>query len=107
MFDENLAARLVSLLDDVFPGSAHVGELGLLGASDQEIWQEAGKAGLAIVTKNEDFHRLSVLNGPPPKVIWIGLGNCSTEDVKRLLRDRRSEIEAFMAHEEAAFLALL
>ena len=24
--------------------------------------------------KDEDFHRLTVLHGPPPKVIWIRLG---------------------------------
>jgi hypothetical protein len=34
------------------------------------------------------------------------LGNCSTDDVIRLLRVRREEIEGFVAHEEAAFLAL-
>ena len=49
---------------------------------------------------------LSVLHGPPPKMIWIRLGNCSTDDVIRLLRVRRDEIEAFVVHEEAAFLAL-
>ena len=41
------------------------------------------------MTKDEDFHRLSVLHGPPPKVIWIRLGNCSTDEVIRLLRRRR------------------
>jgi predicted nuclease of predicted toxin-antitoxin system len=39
-------------------------------------------------------------------VIWIRLGNCSTDDVIRLPRVRRVEIEAFVAHGEAAFLAL-
>src|SRR2546422_6085470 len=34
--------------------------------------------GLVIVTKDENFHRLSVLLGPPPKVMWVRLGNCST-----------------------------
>jgi len=59
-----------------------------------------------IVTKDEDFHRLSVLHGPPPKVIWIRLGNCSTDDVIRLLRMRHDEVEGFVEHEEASFLAL-
>jgi predicted nuclease of predicted toxin-antitoxin system len=59
-----------------------------------------------IVTKDEDFHRLSVLHGPPPKVVWVRSGNCSTDDVIRLLRSHRDDIERFVAHEEAAFLAL-
>lgn len=106
LFDENLAARLVQELVDVYPGSVHVGDVGLLGASDRAIWQHAQENDLVIVTKDEDFHRLSIFYGPPPKVIWIGLGNCSTEDVIRLLCDRRSAIEDFLAHGEAAFLAL-
>ena len=106
LFDENLAARLVAALVDLYPGSIHVGEVGLAPAPDRAIWAHAQDRRLVIVSKDEDFHRLSVLHGPPPKVIWIRLGNCSTNDVIRLLRLRRDEIEAFVAHEEAAFLAL-
>jgi predicted nuclease of predicted toxin-antitoxin system len=73
---------------------------------DRAIWAYARDHGLVIVTRDEDFHRLSVLHGPPPKVIWVRVGNCSTDDVIRLLRVRREEIEGFLAHEEAAFLAL-
>ena len=78
----------------------------MIGAADRAIWARAQEEGLAIVTKDEDFHRLSILHGPPPKVIWIRLGNCSTEDIIRLLRWRRVEIANFLEHEEAAFLAL-
>ena len=47
-----------------------------------------------------------MLRGPPPKVIWVRLGNCTTADVARLLRFRHQQIEAFVAHPDAAFLAL-
>jgi predicted nuclease of predicted toxin-antitoxin system len=90
----------------VYPGSLHVGDVGLALVSDHAIWAHARDRGLVIVTKDEDFHRLSVLHGPPPKVIWIRLGNCSTDDVIRLLRMRRDEVDMFVTHEEAAFLAL-
>lgn len=90
----------------MFPGSAHVGELGLTGAPDSAIWDYARQQELAIVTKDEDFHRLGVLYGPPPKVIWVRLGNCSTDQIINLLRYRYGEIAAFMADEDAAFLAL-
>ncbi len=59
-----------------------------------------------IVTEDEDFQRLSVLFGPPPKVIWIRLENCSTATVARLLRERHTEVTGFLADGEAAFLAL-
>jgi predicted nuclease of predicted toxin-antitoxin system len=75
LFDENLAARLVAALADIYPDSVHVGAVGLLGASDFAIWQHARENGLVLVSKDEDFHRLSVLFGPPPNVIWLRLGN--------------------------------
>ena len=106
LFDENLAARLARDLADVYPESAHVSALGLGGASDRAIWTRAAADGFVLVTKDEDFHRLSVLLGPPPKVIWIRLGNCTTEDVARLLRFRAEDVMAFVDHEEAAFLEL-
>lgn len=106
LFDENLAARLVRDLADIYPESAHVSGLDLGGASDRVIWTRAAEDGFVLVTKDEDFHRLSVLIGPPPKVIWIRLGNCATEDVARLLRFRAEEVTTFVEHEDAAFLEL-
>lgn len=58
LFDENLSARLAADLRDVYPDSLHVATIGLAGAN-----------GLVLVTRDEDFHRLSVLYGPPPKVV--------------------------------------
>jgi predicted nuclease of predicted toxin-antitoxin system len=106
IFDENLSARLVRDLADLCPGSIHVGAVDLLGASDLALWEHAQQQDLVIVTKDEDFHRFSTLYGPPPQIIWIRIGNCSTDDVARLLRSQWSEIEDFFADDEAAFLAL-
>ena len=89
LFDENLSSRLVAAVGDIYADSAHVADLGLLGAPDRDVWAQAPAAGFVLVTKDEDFHRLSVLLGPPPKVIWIRLGNCATADVARLLRSSR------------------
>lgn len=96
LFDENLSTRLPEQLADVYPGSLHVVKLGLGGAADTAVWERAMAAGLVLVTKDEDFHRLSVLRGPPPKVIWIRLGNCGTRDIVRLLRLRRDEVADFV-----------
>jgi predicted nuclease of predicted toxin-antitoxin system len=101
-----LAPRLAASLADLYPGSSHLGHVGLEGASDLSIWSYAGANGFLLTTKDEDFHRLSVLRGFPPKVVWIRLGNCSTADVAALLRTRFAGVVAFAAHEEAAFIAL-
>jgi predicted nuclease of predicted toxin-antitoxin system len=42
------------------------------------LFDENLAARLVLVSEDQDFHRYSVLFGPPPKVIWIGLGNCPT-----------------------------
>ena len=58
------------------------------------------------VTKDEDFHRLSVLRGAPPKVVWIRLGNCRTLDIADLLRGHHESVRCFAEQEEASFQIL-
>ena len=67
--------------------------LGLEGAADDVVWQRAINLGCVLITKDEDFHRRSVLKGAPPKVVWLRVGNCTTEDVERLLRTYWSRLE--------------
>lgn len=59
------------------------------------VWEQAAAGGFVLVTKDQDFQRLSVLRGAPPKVIWIRLGNCTTADIVRVLRFRRARVAAF------------
>lgn len=106
LFDENLSTALTEELADLYPGSSHILAVGLGGASDAVIWTRALVDGFVLVTKDEDFQRLSVLRGSPPKVIWIRLGNCATADVVRLLRFRRDQVASFVESEAADFLAL-
>ena len=106
LFDENVSPRLVAALSEEFPGSVHVRDIGLARASDTAIWTYARDHGLTILSKDSDFHQASFLRGSPPKVIWIRRGNCSTADIEALLRSNRTEILAFEADEEAAFLTL-
>ena len=106
LFDENLGPRLVMRLAGVYPESAHLRDVGLEGASDAAIWTYAAEQEFVLVTKDEDFHRLSVFRGFPPKVIWIRLGNCTTAEVAELLAGQRSAVVEFVSHPELAFLAL-
>ena len=46
------------------------------------------------------------LHGPPPKVVWIRLGNCTTANIEALLRTRAADVEALGADEGAALLVL-
>ena len=94
------------MLAEIYPDSLHVEQIGLGGASDEAVWAAAAERTCVLVTKDEDFHRLSVLRGAPPKVIWIRLGNVPTEEVARLLRERREDILRFGSQDDATFLSL-
>jgi predicted nuclease of predicted toxin-antitoxin system len=106
LFDQNLAPRLAQDLADLFPGSVHVRTLGLESARDEVIWQYAKERNLTIVTKDDDFRQRAFLRGHPPKVIWLRLGNCRTEEIATELRKRRVEIERFLRDPMAALLVL-
>jgi predicted nuclease of predicted toxin-antitoxin system len=106
LFDEQLSSRLCSMLASDYPDSLHVGPIGLGGGPDEAVWRAAAERGCVLVTKDEDFHRLSVLRGAPPKVIWIRLGNAPTEEIARLLRERREDILRFESQDDATFLSL-
>ena len=106
LFDENLAPRLVAAIADLYPGSVHVRDVGLARATDVEVWAYARTNGLAIVSKDADFQQRSFVDGHPPKVVWIRLGNCPADDIERLLRERHEEVTAFEADEGGSFLIL-
>jgi predicted nuclease of predicted toxin-antitoxin system len=78
----------------------------LEGAKDAAIWAYAAEHEFVLVTKDEDFHRLSVFRGFPPKVLWVRLGNCTTREVAELLERHRPSVIDFVAHSEIAFLSL-
>ena len=87
LLDQNLSRHLVRHLRDVFPESEHVSDLGLDGATDEEIWEYAREHGHLIASKDSDFRQLAFLHGPPPKVLWLRVGNATTATVLQLILD--------------------
>ena len=106
LLDENLSPRLTALIGDLYPGSRHVEDCGLLNGLDEDVWRFAAKNGFAIVSKDSDFSELSVLQGSPPKVIWLRIGNCTTEHAALALRDSLASIQAFLQTNEESCLVL-
>lgn len=106
LFDQNLSHRLVQALQQEYPDSRHVRDVGLKDAADTVVWQYAARHGFAIVTKDADFHQRSFLFGHPPKVIWVRVGNASTAMIEALLRRRASDVGVFSSDPESAFLIL-
>lgn len=62
---------------------------------DTMIWDFVKSGDYMITSKDWDFHQLSLLRGFPPKVIYLDIGNCSTQEIVNLLRDKVSDIQTF------------
>ena len=106
LFDENLSPRLPYLLTTEYPGSEHVRDAGLRGATDRQIWEYARALGFAIVSKDTDFRERSFVEGAPPKVIWLDVGNAGTAAIAYLLRQERRRVLTFEASPESSMLIL-
>jgi predicted nuclease of predicted toxin-antitoxin system len=106
LLDQNLSPRLVHRLADLYPSSSHVMEVGLDRSLDKEVWNYARQHDYLIVTKDVDFSELSLLQGFPPKVIWIRRGNCSTHDIETILRENLNSIKAMNEDASTGILEL-
>jgi predicted nuclease of predicted toxin-antitoxin system len=106
LLDQNLSRRILSLIAELFPGSEHVGALGLDRVADEEVWDFAREHGFVILSKDADFHQMSLVRGFPPKVIFLKVGNCSTEVILSLLRVHSEDIRVFSRDPEASLLII-
>ena len=106
LFDENLSPKLVEAVGAEYPGSLHVRSVGLRGAGDGRIWEYARDQNLTIVSKDNDFRQRSFLDGAPPKVVWLEVGNAGTMAIAELLQREQARLLAFDADAESALLVV-
>jgi predicted nuclease of predicted toxin-antitoxin system len=102
LFDENLSSALPRRISTLIPDSAHVRDVGLLGADDLVIWRYAADNGFIIVTKDDDYSDLSILHGAPPKVLLLRIGNCSSAGTVNFLFENIDSICAFASDADSA-----
>jgi len=107
LFDENLSSRLLEHLAAEFPGSSHIELVGVCGATDARIWDYARENGFTIVSKDNDFRQRMFLYGPPPKVIWLSVGNAGRVAIADLLASNRDRIERFANDPQDGLLVLV
>jgi predicted nuclease of predicted toxin-antitoxin system len=104
LFDENLSPRLVELLAFLYPGSQHVYFCNLGASPDRDIWEYAKEHEFVIVSKDSDFSERSIVHGHPPKVVWLRVGNCTTDQVALFLLNTVDALTEFAESEEHACL---
>jgi predicted nuclease of predicted toxin-antitoxin system len=100
LFDQNISFQILKYLPKKYSGSTSVKSEGLIDAPDLEIWKFARQHCLAIVTQDSDFNDLALIEGHPPKIIWIRLGNLRTHEIIEVLEKFYREIELFILDPE-------
>ena len=106
LLDQNLSRRLVAPLQKNYPGTTHLQEFELDQASDEQVWEFALTGNFIILSKDADFHQMSFLCGHPPKVVWISLGNCSTDELLNTIQTSAIPLALFNDDPDASFLRL-
>ena len=107
LFDQNISFRLTKKIQSFYSGCKHVSDCGLSDKEDPEIWQYAKTNNFAIVTFDSDFYDISIINGHPPKIIWIRSGNLTTNEISDLLIDNYKAIQSFLEEKDFEDIACL
>lgn len=94
LLDANISWKLVNILKSIYGECAHVDSIGIdIPAKDRDIWNYAYSNGYIIITKDNDFVDLLELNGFPPKVVLLKIGNNSSKAIVESLIHAKSMIE--------------
>ena len=87
LLDEHLSPKLAKRLQDLYPDSTQVELMGMKGTDDREIYRFALAHQYILVSKDADFYDLALAQDGPPKVVLLRVGNVTTRDVERILRN--------------------
>ncbi|MCX6350390.1 MAG: DUF5615 family PIN-like protein [Bacteroidetes bacterium] len=107
LIDQNISFRIEEKLKSVFENSVHVKHVGLNDKPDLEIWRFARKNNYTILTFDSDFVDIAMLNGSPPKIIWLRTGNLTSPRIVELITTNKEKIIDFMNLEEYKNIACL
>jgi Uncharacterized protein conserved in bacteria len=108
LLDANLSWRLVNLLKPTFGEVWHVDETALKSpAKDYEIWEFARLHDAVIVTNDEDFYKLSVFKGFPPKVVILRTSNQSNNYIAQVLIKHVDDIVRFHGKDDYGILEIM
>lgn len=68
-----------------------------MDSDDYQIFMFARQSKFdAILTLDEDFQQHILIHQAPPKVIWLRIGNCSTNHLAEIIIQNITDIEHFI-----------
>ena len=85
--DAQLSPHLAPWITEILGVEAYSARwLGYHDASDEEIFSAAREADAVVLTKDRDFPDLLERHGPPPRVIWVTMGNTTNTRMREVLQ---------------------
>lgn len=106
LLDQNLSFKICKKIEDIFPEAKHVSDVRLNGSNDITIWNFAKNNNFTIVTFDSYFIDISILNGFPPKIIWMRTGNTTSDIITQKFKLHENVIKEFLSDNENAYLEL-
>jgi predicted nuclease of predicted toxin-antitoxin system len=109
LLDENISSRIIPLLGE------SIGEVTYLISdktglkppiSDHLVWKYAKENDYHIITRDEDFIKLSMLFGSPPKVVFLNTGNLTNQSQAEIIKKNVGRIKEFILDESFGFLVI-
>lgn len=96
LIDANISYRIKKKLINVYEDVLHVTDIDLpQPAKDFQIWNWAKVNNFLIVTQDTDFGILQTLKGFPPKLVFLKMGNQSTQLITDVLISAYQKIVYF------------
>ncbi|RZJ58293.1 MAG: hypothetical protein EOO55_01130 [Hymenobacter sp.] len=100
LLDENVSWRLVAHLRPQCAAVLHVRDTGLNESPDTNIWRYARQHDYDLLTKDEDFVRLVLTEGFPPRVVALQNAQVPVKQLAAFLLARLPQLEAFLGKQQ-------
>ena len=101
LVDAQLPPSLAEALRHAGCDAIHVVDLGLLAATDQQIWDEAVSRSAVLVSKDRDFALRRAARNDGPPILWIRVGNVRNRKLIELVLYALPAIVDAIEREEA------
>lgn len=107
LLDANISWRIIKLIENDFSDCSHANELKVnQPAKDIEIWEFAKHNNFTILTHDDDFEKLLLLKGAPPKVIILKTFNKNTKQIAEILSSKKEVIKSFISNADLMILEI-
>ena len=107
LLDENVSWRLAAYLRPHCEAVLHVRDIQLDNSPDTSIWRYAKQYGYDIITKDEDFVRLVMASGFPPRIVALQNAQVAVARLAEFMVTQLPQLRQFLGGQAEFGLMLL